>query len=154
MQKKATSIKMETFQKSLELVKEDLNIKLDNISETDIKTGKKTTKKTYTPIDPTRPASIIDTDGKKHQLHNAALTTEETEESASCKNKNSYNSEIFQEFKSEKNQSGSAKATSVKKEKVMQLDRDAFSFWNVLWLLIPLAVWLLYKKYKNKIRLV
>jgi hypothetical protein len=61
----------------------------------DDKTKTVTTKKTATPVDPTKPASITDSTGRKIDLNNASLTEETTTENKDLKKQYSDNSAVF-----------------------------------------------------------
>lgn len=129
-----TEIEAEHSQNSQNSENSQTNVKVDIVEKVDDKTKTVTTKKTATPIDPTKPASITDGNGKKIDLNNASLTEETTTENKDLKKENSDNSQVF------RNEAAAAK-TEIKDKVVAKkeientdLDKSGFNFWSWLWM--------------------
>lgn len=105
---------------------------------------------TYSPVDPTKPSSFVNEKGEKNQLNNATYTREK----ATAKSNKKYNSNLG--FSTGKKQISQGNSTIVSKEKnkestaVKKSERTSPSWWNLLWLLIPIG---LYVFWKNKDKL-
>jgi thiol:disulfide interchange protein len=122
------------------------NVTLDITTKVDDKTKTVTTKKTATPIDPTKPASITDGEGRKIDLNNASLTEETTTENKDLKKQHSDNSAVFhQEAAAEKKES-KGKLAAKKAVVNEDLDKSGFNFWSWLWMagLIIVVIVLVY----------
>lgn len=143
--------KIETSNKSIVEKSDESNVKKTEKNIVDDKNETVTKETSYEPIDPTKPASVIDPDGKKHELNNSKKTTRETTQKNNTKTDNSRNSEEFHKSElSELSESGT-KADIKKADVEIKVERSAWSMWNFLWLLIPIGLYFGYKKYKYKI---
>lgn len=113
---------------------------------------KTTTKKVFRPLNPRLPASFTDESGKKFDLNNSSYTEETTTEKNNFKSENSRNSEELQKKlqhkKSDFKKDSSIKAADKKNitDNNKKTDNGQWSYWNVLWLLIPVIIWKVYKK--------
>ncbi|MEO8534260.1 MAG: hypothetical protein ABI441_10930 [Flavobacterium sp.] len=141
------------------LLKTDLNLKrnyLFNWSD-----NSKTTSEEFKlePDDPTKPSSFTMPNGQKYIFENAKLTSKNSKQENDIKKENSGNSEeILKTDHSKKAKQLSEaqikqKAEAYLVEKNKKIEREKWSYWNILWLLIAvliiLAAWKLWEKYKK-----
>lgn len=130
--------------------KEEGNIKVAEKTTVDDMNKIKTKETSYKPIDPTKEASVITPDGKKHNLHNAEILIKETEQENNTKTNNSSNSEEFHKSELSELSEFGTKTNTKKAIEEIKVERSAWSGLNLLWLLIPLGLILLWLN-KNKI---
>lgn len=132
--------------------KEESNVKITENTIIDDKNETVIEETNYEPIDNTKPATIIDADGKETKLNNSKKTTRKTTHKNNTKTDNSKNSDEF--YKSELSEQSESKGkTEAKKEaEAIQVDRKAWSVYNLLWLLIPIAI--VYLAWKNKAKII
>ena len=107
-------------------------------------------KRTFTPIDPTKPSSFIDDHGQKQDLKNTSMTEESTRSKTnktSQINSNASNGKTLED-KGKKNIVIDAKAKADNLSKNTQ--RTSFNWFWLLLLLIPVGVYVLWKN-KDKI---
>jgi len=132
--------------------KEESNVKMTENTIIDDKNEIVIEETNYEPIDNTKPATIIDADGKETKLNNSKKTTRKTTHKNNTKTDNSKNSNEF--HKSELSEQSESKGkTEVKKEaEAIKVDRKAWSVYNLLWLLIPIAI--VYLAWKNKAKII
>lgn len=139
----ATETKTETKQESIKVISENETV----IEET-----------TDTPIDGSVVSEIIYLDGTKTIFKNVIRTTKKTrsknnQNAVSSVNQisNTASESKINQIQHEKKQSKLLeKKSSSQKEKLVQ--KEAWSVWNMLWLIIPaLLVYYLFKKYQSKI---
>jgi cytoskeletal protein RodZ len=137
--------KVEITDNTLVEKKVESNTKVIEKTTVDDKNKTKTTETSYKPVDPTKEASVTTPDGKKHKLTNAEILIKETEHENNIKTDNSRNSEEFHKSEvSEVSESGTKTDTKKTTEEI-KVEREEYSIWNWLWLLIPLGlilVWL------------
>lgn len=146
-------IKIENSSNSENSENSETNIKTKIEVIVDDKNQTVTTKKTYSPVDATKPASVIDPSGKKHDLNNANYTEETTTQKNNTQSRNSDNSEEFRKKESSgKNEIKGKVAGKLAIEK-MDLDKSGFSFGSWFWLvlLIIIALVLIYLNYRFKL---
>lgn len=156
-------IKEEGFNLSKETEKENTNVKEESAKAVDDKNETVTEETNYEPADPTKPASIIDENGKETVLNNAKKThkkttqknnskTNETAKSEKTENRQS-DKEVQAEQKkeSERQKELQEKAAAKKAGEEIKIDRSAWSMWNWLWLLIPVGIIVIVWKNKTKI---
>ncbi len=144
---------------SSEILNSDLKINNLTLSNVDDHNVTETVETTVKPDDPTKPSSYIDPTGKKHILDNAILTNKTTTQKNNTKSEKFEKSEKVvksQEAKKAENKaSGKIKIKAKGKKAVAtkKTNRQAWSLWNLLWLLIPatlIAVFIwIRKKYKQ-----
>lgn len=125
-------------------VKTETSIKVDDKNETI------TEETIYKPEDPTKESFIIEKDGTKVILNNAAKTYKKKIQ----KNNNSTNKEILQvenkNINSKQQKAIQQLNTSKKENSSKQVEKEAFNWFNMLWFLIPIAIiYIFYRKYKN-----
>ena len=119
--------------------KEEATVKVEEKTAVNDKTKTKTTQTLYTPVDPTKEASVTTPDGKKHKLDNAEILIKETEEEKDLKTDNSINSVITNKTELSEKSKSKAKTDSKKGDEAININRKAWSSLNLLWLLIPLG---------------
>jgi hypothetical protein len=137
-------------------IKEDFNIKKTSTSKVDQQNQSESDELTVEPIDNTKPSIYTDPSGKKHVLENAKMTNKKNKQNTKT---NSSNSDNFDEFRKAElkyqNEQKAKLAAKLKAEKELseknkKVDKEEFSSWNFLLLLIPIAlmivVWKVYKK--------
>lgn len=130
----------------------NLNVKVKTEVLVDDKTKTVTTKKTYTPIDATKPASVMDSNGQKKELNNASLTEETTTKHKDLKTKNSDNSEVFQKKKLKAKAKAKGKVKGKTDAKKVDLDKSGFNFWTWFWIIgvVIIGIVLVYLNYRFK----
>lgn len=104
----------------------------------------------FEPIDPTKEASLVDENGKKTILNNIKKTTKTTiQKNNTATIKESLTVEIKKEAIKEQKAVKQVN-TSKKENNVKNVDKKAFNPFNLLWLIIPIAIIIfLYRKYKK-----
>jgi hypothetical protein len=144
-------VKVEVAEKENVIIKENSNLEKTEQIKTDSKTGTVTKKRVIRPIDPTKPASVINEKGEKKILENAEILEEESQ----------INNQILSDKKStlaaqketllEKQKSEMKKGMQKLDQEILKLERKGFSWLNLFWLLIPLGIIFAYKRYNGKI---
>lgn len=125
-------------------VKTTFEIKVDDKNES------VTTETTYSPEDPTKEAYVIEKDGTKVILNNSKKTvkteTKKNNTQSELVNKtDELKNEVIHEQKAVKQVTVSKKENNSK-----EIDKKAFSPFNLLWLLIPaLIIYIFYRIYKK-----
>lgn len=143
---------------------EDLKISEGESTNTEITTktvdnNQTTVEETvYEPKDSSKPASIIDSNGKKIILDNAKMTTKKSTQKNDTKkdevskiisNKDTkIDSKKNEELKSNEN----SKVSSQSEKKVKKTEKESWSVFNLLWLLIPIGVIVIVYRYYKKYR--
>lgn len=130
-----------------------------SVAKVDNQYLKTTTKKTFTPQNPNVPASYIDPEGKKYELNNTAVTEETIIEKNNKKSEKSEKSELVRKTDQEKRAEQEAemqvrlKAAAEIAAAKKNTDRQKWSLWNLLWLLVPVGLFFggkwVYEKYKK-----
>lgn len=129
----------------------ELNVKQEVVSIIDDKGETVTETVIYTPIDANKPASIVDSEGKKQSLNNSSYRKERTVRknntvtTENSKNEVTDKSEILKDLKELKKDYNSKDS-----EKIL-IERQQWSLWNLLWLLIPIGLITIFFKYKGKL---
>lgn len=155
------SLKTELTDKSKVVASEETT----EASETNIKKTVETTvnnqdqtitkKETIEPIDNSKRASYKDENGKLQELNNAKKTTETTTRNNNTKTEQKEKSEASKKEDSSSNKNESkqndikANSDAKKATEDIKVDRESWSAWNLLWLLIPTAA--LYYVWNNRI---
>lgn len=146
---------------SLEFLNTDLNLKSNYNSNIDLNVDTETDEFTVEPSDPSKPAVYTDPKGNKHSLENAKLTNKKTKENTKEKSEKSGKFEKVRKTDFQK-QTGDTTVVQVNGNSEDTLSynnnarsREGWSLWNLLWLLIPVAILILtvvlIKKFKKKI---
>jgi len=131
--------------------KEESNVKKTENTIIDDKNETVIEETNYEPIDNTKPASIIDPDGKETKLNNSKKTTRKTTKKNNTKTDNSKKSEEFHKSELSEQSESKGKTEGKKAGLAVKRERSAWSMWNLLWLLIPVGIYLVWKKYSDKI---
>jgi len=148
----AETLKVETKTDVVVAKTEDTNVKKTEKTTVDDKNETLTKETTYEPIDPSKPASITEPDGRKTDLNNSKKTTRETSQKNQVKKDNfietaiKSTSEVLENIKTE------SKSNSKKTEELIKIDKEVWNVWNLVWLLIPAAA--VYWVWKNKAKIV
>ena len=117
-----------------------------------------TKKETIEPVDPNKPASYTDKDGKKQELNNSKKTTETRTQINNTKIESKAKTETLEKKESKtnkkkyENKNIKAKTTNEKLAQENHVDREAWSVFNFLWLLVPAAV--IYYVWRNRVAIV
>jgi hypothetical protein len=144
------SSKTEVLANSIVEKEQDTNVKKKEKTTVDYKTEMTTKETIYEPIDPTKPAFIIEANGTKINLENSKKTVRETSQKNDLKKENTIKSVVNSKSKVlEKVQSESI-SNSQKKSESIKIDKKS-NVWNLFWLLIPAAA--LYWFWKNKTKI-
>ncbi|TDE53746.1 hypothetical protein [Flavobacterium sp. GT3P67] len=130
---------------------EEATVKVVEKTAVDDKNKTKTKETSYKPVDPTREASVTTPDGKKHKLNNAEILIKETEQENNTKTDNSRNSEEFRKSELSELSESETKTNSKKANEEIKVEREEYSIWNWLWLLIPFGIIVLVWRNKTKI---
>lgn len=138
---------LETEKKDLKVM-ENSNVKVTNdVTQTDETT---TEKKTYSPVDPSKPSSFTDDKGNKKELNNTSYTEEKT---TSKSNKERHNKTEFSKAKATKDKGAKSNSTRIKTKeatKVKNTSRTSFSWRWLLLLLIPIGIYV-FRRWRDKI---
>lgn len=139
------TVKTEVSNNTIAIKTEDSNVKKTETITVDNKNETVTKETVYEPIDATKPASIIDPDGKKTDLNNSKKTTKETTQKNNTKTDNSILS--AESYKSELSEQSSInnKSQTNKSNETKNVEKKAWSVFNLLWLLILVPIYLVYK---------
>lgn len=131
--------------------KEESTIKTEKKVVVDDKDETVTEETIYEPSDATKPASIIDENGKETVLNNAKKTTRKTTKKNNTKTDNSTNSEEFHKTELKELKNIKVKVIAKKASKEIHVDKKEWSPLSLLWWIIPgVIVFWLFKKYKDK----
>ena len=135
--------------------KGEINVKKSEEVTVDNQNQTLTKKETIEPVDPTKPASYTDKDGKKQELNNSKKTTETRTQINNTKIESKAKTETLEKKESKtnkkkyENKNIKAKTTNEKLAQENHVDREAWSVFNFLWLLVPAAV--LYYVWRNRV---
>jgi len=116
-----------------------------------------TVKEIWEPLDTSKPSSYTDKYGKKQDFNNAKKTTETTTKNNNTKTDISANTESVNKSEAKAKKAISVKndiakkAAAKKASEDIKIDREAWSVWNWLWLLIPIGLIVLLAKNRMKI---
>ena len=129
----------------------ELNVKQEVVKTTDNKDESVTETVLYTPIDPTQPATITDEEGKTHSLNNSSYKKERTTKKNNTVTTEKSNNEVTDKSEILKDLKELTKDYNSKDSEKIIVERQAWSLWNLLWLLIPAGLIAVFFKYKGKI---
>lgn len=154
----STTEQTTTEKKDIEVEKEtqkESNVKKTETITVDDKNQETTKETVYEPIDNTKPSSIIDPDGKETKLNNSKKTTKETTKNNNSKTetKKESSEEIKEKAKEalrlKTESENKAIAEAKRQADINNTDRKSNPLLPLLWLLIPLGGYLIWKfKYK------
>ena len=126
-------------------VKKSESITISNQNQTT------TIEETVEPIDPTKEAFFTDKEGRKQSLLNGKKTTKTTVSNNNAKSESK--KDVAEAIKTKKKESEAkdikAKTETAKKAATAHVNREAWSVWNWVWLLIPAAV--IYYVWRNRV---
>lgn len=143
--------KVEITDNTLLQKKEEVAVKVAETTVIDDQNKTKTTETIYKPVDATKEATVTTPDGKKHSLNNAEIFIKETEQQNNTKTDNSRKYKIFHKLESSKHSESDIKTDSSKNTADVKVDREAWSIWNWLWVLIPIGIVVLL--FKNRLKI-
>lgn len=138
---------LESEKKDSEL-SESTNVKVTtDLTQTEVST---TETKTYSPVDPTKPSLFIDGSGNKKELTNTSYKEEKTTSHIDKKGttKTNLSNEKVEKTSTQKSKSTRTETTQIIKDKTT--NRTSFNWWWLLFLFIPIGIYL-FKKYRNNI---
>ena len=144
-------VKTDDLKTETETEKAETNVQKIEETKTNSTTGNFSKKTTTRPIDPTKPATVTDKKGNKTHLENAELVEEETISNTTTTTDQKIALDIKAKKECTRILEEQKKATAKKEEEILNLKRDAFSMWNLLWLLIPAGIVFFIHRYKDKI---
>ncbi len=145
-------IKTEASDKSSVDAADESNVKKTEKTTVDDQNQTTTKETTYEPIDNTKPSSIIDPDGKETKLNNSKKTTRETTQKNNTKTAVAKASDENHKSKTSAKSESNTKSEEKKAALVVHREKEAWSVWNLLWLLIPAAV--IWWVWKNKAKII
>ncbi len=143
-----TDLEQKTIEKKDVTLQNNSNVKVTNeITSSDEIT---TEKKIYTPIDNSKPSTFIDDKGFKKELNNTSYI--ELKTTSKTHKKGAKKFEAIKELKvSDKSvKEIDSKIKGEKQTKNKNIERTSLKWWWLLWLLIPLAIYI-YWRNKDKI---
>lgn len=142
--------KTELTDNSVKEKQTETNIKTEIKLTVDDKNESVTTETTYSPEDPTKEAYVIEKDGTKVVLNNSKkIVKTETKKNNTSTVKENFTVENKKDV--DKDQKAVEQVnTSTKENGLKEVKKEPFNVFNLLWLLIPIAViYYFYRKYKN-----
>lgn len=134
----------------------DINIKKWQESTISDQDQTESIKEVIEPLDPTKEASYTDASGQKQILNNAKKTTETKKEKNNKKTESATKTDTSEKLikKSAKKELAvfvsMAKSAAKNAAEDIHVERKYFSAWNLLWLLIPIGIYFIWKN-KTKI---
>lgn len=144
-------IKNETVTTDKSKTSSESNVKIEVIEKTDNKDETVTETTIYTPVDPTQPSIVIDEEGNTHSLNNTVYRKERTTK----KNNNNSTTNKKEELTDKEDILNDLKTLNNNFNKSesdqRNIERQAWSLWNLLWLLIPIGLIIVLFKYKGNI---
>lgn len=133
--------------------KKDVNVKVETVEEVDDKTETVKTTKTWSPVDPSFSASMIDPDGKKRELNNSSYKEEVTREHKNTKTKQTDKTEITEKQEVIKDLEKLQKGNVNKSAETINITKKGISFGVWVWITLAMimATALLYLNYRFKL---
>lgn len=138
-------VKTEEVKTETETEKQESNVQKTEEIKTNSQTGTVTKKTTKRPIDPTKTAIVIDKHGNKTTLDNAVLEEEETTTNTTTTTDQKLAIDIKYKKEKERIIAERKKSDQKIKQEQLALDKTVFNFWQLLFLLIPAGIYLIYK---------
>jgi hypothetical protein len=129
----------------------ETNVKQEVVKTTDNKDETVTETVIYTPIDATKPATVTDEEGKTHLLTNSTYKKERTVKKNNTSTKENANNEITEKAEIIKDLKTLTENYKKSDAENINIERQAWSLWNLLWLLIPVSLFAVFFKYRGKI---
>ena len=134
------AVKTEIFNDVAIKKTEESNVKKTENTTIDDKTETITKETTYELVDPTKPGSVIDPDGRKIDLNNSKITTRETTKKNNTKTDIAKASHENNKSEASTKSKYGAKSETKKAAESINTNRKAWSSLNLLWLSIPLGL--------------
>jgi hypothetical protein len=144
------SAKNEEVKTETETEKEESNVQKTEEIKINSQTGTVTKKTTKRPADNTKPATVIDKHGNKTTLENAVLEEEETTTNNITTADQKTALDIKYKKEKERIMAQRKKEDLKIKQEQLALQKTGFNFWQLLWLIIPAGILVIYK-FKDKI---
>lgn len=129
----------------------ELNVKQEVIKVIDNKDESVTEVIIYTPIDQTKPAIIIDEKGNQHSLSNSVFRSEKVVRKNNTHTTENTNIGLTDKAEMQKDLKELTSNFNESSSNNVVGERQAWSMWNLLWLLIPVGILVLIFTYKGKI---
>lgn len=120
--------------------KKDVNVKMETVEEVDDKTETIKTTKTWSPVDPSFSASMIDPDGKKRELNNSSYKEEVTRENKNTKTKQTDKAEITEKQEVIKDLEKLQKGNVNKSDETINITKKGISFGVWVWITLATIV--------------
>ncbi len=143
-------VKTDDLKTETETEKAETNVQKTEETKTNSTTGTVTKKTTTRPIDPTKHATVTDKKGNKTTLNNAELVEEETTSNTTTTTDQKIALAIKAKKEKERLLNEQKKLEQTRKEDQLALDKKVFNFWQLLWLIIPAGIYIIYRN-KDKI---
>lgn len=144
--------KTEVVSVKTEVAELEENTKTEVLSNSNSLDESTTETTVITPLDATKPAFFTDEKGNKKELFNSAYKKKVVKKHLTQKSESKAVSNTAIKAKTAANDNSKAVAVKTKEAGSKTIDREiAFSLWCLLWLLIPIALYLAYRKYRDKI---
>lgn len=140
--------KTETVINSVVEKKEESNLKTTETTTVDDKNQTTTKETVYEPLDNSKPASVIDPDGKETKLNNSKKTTRETTQNNNTKTDNSLTTSESRKAELSENIKSLKKEVAEKTVDDRKSKKDS-SYYKFLWFLIPIGI--IYFIWHNKV---
>lgn len=143
---------------SQEFLNLDFNFKKSSLTTADQQSESEKEEFSIKPIDPSKPATYTGPNGKKHVLENAEMTNKKVRDISKTKSEKSENSQEFlkAELQKKAEQKAELKAKIIaeakKREADLHLERKSSGLWNLLWILIPIALFFIIKFWWKKFK--
>jgi hypothetical protein len=132
--------------------KSETNVKQISTVAVDDKNEIFSKEEVYEPIDSDKEASIIDSNGNKIILNNSKKTTKTITRKNNIQTKMNSNLDSKRNNASNEQKKINQTSTYKKNNKVKFVDKKTFNWFNLLFLIVPLALlYYLFKKYREKI---
>lgn len=126
------------------------NVKTTTTTKIDDKDESITVDETYEPIDNTKEASIIDSNGKKTILNNSKKTTKTATKKNNIQSESKTDIQETQKEAVKEQKAIKQLNTSKKENSVKNIKKKQFNPFELLYLIIPLLIiWIAYRKYKQ-----
>lgn len=142
--------KTEVVDNSTTETKTESNVKTETLIKVDDKNETVTEETTYKPEDPTKESFIIEKDGTKVVLNNSSKIYKKTTQ------KNNAKIELLEKFEELKKEASKEQKsikqvnTSKKENSSKQVEKEAFNWFQLLWLLLPaFIIYWAWRKYKQ-----
>lgn len=130
------------------------NVKVAETTTVDDKTETVSKKKIWSPVDPAKPASFTDGDGKKKELNNSTYSEETTTEKKNTRKQQEHKADISQQAKAKTKTAAKGKAKAVKAIVKDSLDKKGSPSWSWFWLLFLVFIGLVWGYLNNHFKIV